>query len=106
MPLQSIRAKFECDGCGRVMVLDLDAADKMPPDWTLFDLVEDTVRGGVGYRGFDDEKRAGHALDTGLTSVQHGKCLCPNCTRKCDDMVPDEEDRSATAAEVETALAR
>jgi hypothetical protein len=84
----------------------LDAAEKMPADWTLFDKVVDTIGGGLGYRGFADEKRAGKAQDMGLTSVQAGMCLCPNCTRKADDAVPDEEDRNATDEEVRAALAR
>lgn len=106
MPLQAIRATFECDGCGRPFVLDMDAARKLPADWSLFDDVVDNIRGGIGYRGFADEKRSGRAQDTGLTSVQAGMCLCPICTRKADDAVPDEEDRNATDEEVRAALAR
>lgn len=90
MSLKHIRATFECDGCGRWFLSEMDTAD----EGALFDLAEESLRGSnfEGYVGHANRDRVG------FTSVQAGKHLCPSCTKKVDDHVP--EDREATADEV------
>jgi hypothetical protein len=90
--ITSIQAMFHCDGCGEPFIVDIDpnkSTSQFLPD--VFEIAVDAVRGG----------NAGG----GCTSVQHGRHLCESCTRKVDAMVPDEEDRNATEAEVRKALA-
>lgn len=96
MPVLSIKASVECEGCGGQFRVELDAADDRPKDWTWFDLVKDTVRGGNSCENLE-----GGAI-LGFSSVQADLMLCPECTRKVDEFVP--EDRDASAEEVKEAI--
>lgn len=81
-----LTATFECGGCGKSFRVESDDAggtEKVD----MFDHLVDIVRGG-GF-GFD-----------GSTSVQHGYILCTTCTWRADSVVPDGEERNATALEV------
>lgn len=48
MSVVSIVAKVECDDCGYRFRVHLDAAYKPPDGWSIWDVVVDLVRGGVG----------------------------------------------------------
>lgn len=80
--VDSITARVTCGGCGKPFSVNLDAARKLPRDWSLWDEAIDCSR-SVG-------------------SVQGEHILCRECTSKVDDGVP--EDRNATRAEVEAIL--
>lgn len=82
--IANIKAHIECGGCGKPFVVEMDPANMIPDNWTLFDEAVDCVRGGL-------------TRDGGLSSVQGGYLLCGTCTHKIDDAVT--EDRNATAEE-------
>lgn len=92
MSILDIRAFCQCDGCAKRLTVQVDPASKtneaLP---SPFDVVEDMVRGGSACRD-----------DDGMTSVQAGKMLCSDCTRRCDNFL--EEDRDLTPDEVQAAL--
>ncbi len=73
MSVRWIKAQIECDECGTRFQVELEESSITPEDWTLFELVEDVVRGGIG----GDNPLKG-------SSVQEGKMLCSNCTEKAD----------------------
>ena len=102
MSLMHIRAQFQCDGCGRGFIVEMDPGTSIPPDWTLFDEAVDCVRGGNVLR-FVDQKRDEPAGGIFCT-VQADQHLCPGCTFKVDEFVT--EDRNATADEIKKALAQ
>ena len=77
MVVRFIQAKIECDGCAKHFTVELDPADDVPEGWSLFDMVEDTVRGGL------------------FTTVIAGKMLCKECNKIVDDAVPGDADPSA-----------
>ena len=86
MSFRSIRAHFECDGCGNEFFVGLDAADEtneaLP---SLADIAEDTLRGGnpiIGECG----------------SVQHDLHLCRACTRLADNI--GDESHQPTRQEI------
>lgn len=86
MAFKSIRAHFECDGCGTEFFVGMDVADEtgeaLP---SLADLAEDTLRGGnpiIGECG----------------SVQHDLHLCRKCTSKADAI--GDEDHAPTRQEI------
>lgn len=85
MCLKTVTAKFECDGCGESFTVDIDPAETISANTSPFDLAEEALR-------------------SGFTSVQHGKHLCETCTRAVDAIVPENEDRNATEAEMSRAL--
>jgi len=93
MSLSTIRAHMECDGCGKPMSFDLDAACNPPAGWSLFDVAVDACRGGHVREG------------RGLSSVQgeSEKCLCAACTSTVD-AIETPDDRNATDAEIAEAL--
>lgn len=75
MAVLSISALIECDECAVHFASDMDAARTVPTGWSLWDAAVDTVRGGYvnGTSVFD-----------GSCSVQDGRMLCIECTRKAD----------------------
>lgn len=86
MTVLSITALIGCDGCGKEFKVEMDPAQDLPTGtlvnletglvapWTMFDAVEDAVRGGsVVNGGLGDS-----------SSVQDEKMLCPLCTREED----------------------
>ncbi len=97
-----ITARVECGGCGGHFRVNIDPAGKTPEGWTIFDKAVDAVRGGDAVRINLSGQANPKSCDDGSSSVQHGWLLCGACTRKVDDAV--EEDRNATAAEIERAL--
>jgi hypothetical protein len=107
MSLMHIRAQFQCDGCGRAFLVEMDPGNKVTPDWTLFEHAEDFLR-GAGYLQYVDEKRSG-LRESGpyaslLTSIQSGHHLCPSCTFKVDEFV--NADCDATPEQIKQALAQ
>lgn len=66
MSILNVIARCRCDRCGYLMRVEIEAA-KCVAGWSVFDLVEDALRGGnTGY---------------GITSVQDNNVmLCPQCT--------------------------
>ena len=74
MSVHKITATVDCDNCGKRFTVELDPADKLPEGWSLWDEVEDAVRGGVA---------TGNPMGES-TSVQDGKMLCAECTRERD----------------------
>lgn len=75
-----IEAKFSCDECGTEFFASIDPAIVPAAGWSMFDVAEDAVRGGIGYYdGFDD-----HPHGAPIGSVDDGRHLCARCTRKND----------------------
>jgi hypothetical protein len=87
MAFINVRATVECDGCARHMIVEVDAAEDRPQTFTWSDLVEEAVRGGIALVSI-----RGVANASGMTSVQDGKCLCPDCTSRADEEADDEDD--------------
>jgi hypothetical protein len=85
MSVVRIEAVIACDGCGSKFMVDVDAAYKPPQGWSMWDVAQDAVRGG---------------LDGG--SIQGDIMLCLKCTKIADAYGP--EDRNLTADEVRAAL--
>jgi hypothetical protein len=91
MTLHRIEAILDCDGCGHRFSVELDGGYEPPKGWALYEVAEDACRAGTA-RGTIGMK--------GVTSVQGGLMLCPNCTRLIDEKTPD----NPTTAEVRAAL--
>jgi len=87
MAFINVRATVECDGCACHMIIELDAAEERPAHFSWSDLVEEAVRGGIALVSI-----RGMANASGMTSVQDGKCLCPDCTSQADEEAADDED--------------
>jgi len=86
MSLSYIRARFRCDGCMAWFEVELDAAsERLPEDWSFFDIAVDAVRGG------HIEAAQHRAAEDGFCSVQDDKHLCAKCTREEDEKHPEEE---------------
>jgi len=100
MSLMHVRATFRCDGCGRAFMFEITPDTKLPADWTLFEEAEDCLRGG-SFLAYVGEKRSGRREHL-FSSLQSGHHLCPDCTSRIDEAVP--EDRDATEAEIEEIL--
>lgn len=73
MSVRRVTATVECDACGKQVTVFLDAATKMSAR-SLYDLVEDAVRGGTATNDLVGEP----------TSVQDGMMLCSECTAIAD----------------------
>jgi hypothetical protein len=78
MSLINIKAQISCDECGNVFSVFLDPAENV--SCTLFDLVENIVRGGCGT---NDPLRDS-------TSVQDERMLCVTCTKEADKETGEE----------------
>jgi len=74
--LKSIKATFNCDCCGKDFTVRVDPAYVPPVNWSLYDIAEDSIRGGNGYEGPGDKGYWG--------SVEGDKQLCAECTKKGD----------------------
>lgn len=85
MSIVIIKATVECDACGKQFHTELHNDAKLPEGWTLFELSEDYVRGGVCTEG-------------GMCSVQADMHLCPACTTKADAI--GDENHRPTRAEI------
>jgi hypothetical protein len=86
MTLMSIKATFECDGCGTQFKVDMDAARKIPSDWCVMDEAIDQLRGGV------------------MMTVVHTLHLCDECTAVASKIGPEDEGY-APQEQIEQALA-
>lgn len=95
MPIISLKATIECEGCGTHFRVNIDTGDDIPEDWDLPMLIKDQVRGGSCEHL--DKKRSG-----GLSSVQADMMLCGWCTRIADNI--GEEDHLPTEAEIDAAI--
>lgn len=86
MAITSIKAHFECDGCGKPFWLTIDAAEETRPALpSIADIAEDTLRGG-------------NPGDGECGSVQCDLHLCHACTRKADSI--GDEDHQPTRQEI------
>ncbi len=73
MTIRKVEAEIECDGCGKLFDVELDAGSKLKcSDDTLAELVEDTIRGRL------------------YMSVQGEHQLCAKCTEAVDAAFDDE----------------
>lgn len=81
MAVSIILATIECDGCGHPFRVEIDPARSPPAGWSVFDVIEDTVRGGNVH---DDRRHDDIDLLTWSCSVQHDddQMLCIDCTRR------------------------
>lgn len=89
MSVVVIKATIECDGCGKQFHTELHNSDKLPENWTLFELAEDYVRGG-------------NCVEGGMSSVYHDLQLCPQCTSIADSI--GEEDYKPSRQEIVEAI--
>ena len=78
--IQSIRATFQCDSCGREFSVAIDPAYLPPATWTLMEIAVDAVRQGVRYEGPPDNDGFGAP-----TVTPDGDQLCDVCSSKGDD---------------------
>lgn len=75
MSFNFIKAKLQCDGCGKPFEVELDDfAEPVPNGWSLSQLVEDRIRSEIG------------------PSFQGEHHLCKFCTRTVDDAFDDDHE--------------
>ena len=99
MTLMHVRIQFQCDGCGRVFLIEPPNDMDLTGYENLFDMSTDMI-GGPILRYV--EEKDNRQYDHGLASSQAGQHLCPGCTIKVDNFVT--HDGEATEAEIKTAL--
>lgn len=76
--IQSIRATFQCDSCGRDFSVAIDPAYLPPATWTVFEIAVDAVRQGLRYEGPRTQP-----FHFPQPSVTHDWCqLCDVCSSK------------------------
>jgi hypothetical protein len=90
--LNWIHACWNCDGCGKDFIVDIDSAWKPPTDWDTTKMAEDAVRNGFIV------PRKGQPLIGHSSSVQHDLVLCGECTSIADGI--GEEDHQPTRDEI------
>lgn len=92
MSIVTIKAYFDCDGCGAQFGVEMDPARKA---WmrrqSLDSMAEDAIRGGSTLAGDS-------------CSVQADLHLCPKCTRVADNINSDDENYSPTREEILNAV--
>lgn len=76
--LNWMRACWECDGCGKDFVVEVDPGRSPPKEWDLIEIAKDAVRGG------EIVPPKGARLIQGSSSVQRALVLCGDCTRIAD----------------------
>lgn len=74
--LIEIRAKFNCDHCGKEFSVEIDSGSKPSHEWSIY---EDALKGSLKYEG--PKSRNGRL---GSTSFQQNKHLCGVCTEEYD----------------------
>lgn len=75
MAVISMISTIECDECGVHFQVEHDLAYSPAAEWSLHDIAEDRVRGGLV---------KGKSLFDGSCSAQGGKMLCIPCTDAAD----------------------
>ena len=75
--IQSIRATFQCDSCGREFSVAIDPAYLPPATCTLMDVAVDAVKQGARYEGPRDYDGFGAP-----TVTSDGDQLCDVCSSK------------------------
>lgn len=100
MALKWMRACFDCDGCGKDFIVEIDTGQQYDSD-DLMDIAENAVRGGdvVIMKAGRTEYNVGSALICG-SSIQDDMKLCPDCTQIADNIDSD----NPTADEIKHAL--
>lgn len=78
MTLLWVRARVECEACGKGFTVALDSGLDCPLGWSVFDLAKDAVRGG------EIVEEAGKRIELKSSSVQDDKMLCGACTDDAD----------------------
>lgn len=89
MALVSVRARFECDGCGRAMEVPIDPAMALHTGHFDVSMVAiSAVRTGTCQHvgGSRRESSHGHSC-----SEYFGNVLCGECTTIADAMYPEPE---------------
>lgn len=74
--LVEIQAKFSCDDCGTEFLVTMDPAYNPPEGWSVFDVAEDAVRGGLGYEDAHEPRSAYVGM------VEDNRHLCGRCAEK------------------------
>jgi hypothetical protein len=90
--LNWIRACWQCDGCGKDFVVDIDSAWKPPSTWDTTKMAEDAVRHGHVV------PQKGGNLIVHSSSVQHDLVLCGECTNLADGI--GDEGHQPTKAQI------
>lgn len=75
MSLVTVRATYDCDGCGKQFRVEMDPSAMRPKGMSLFDEAEDYLRGGCGTEG--------------MPAVVHDMHLCHDCARIAALVGPD-----------------
>ena len=103
MTLMHVRAQFQCDGCGRAFICELNNDTDLTGNAyaSVFDLAIDCGLNSGAILRYVDEKD-NKQPDHGLPSIQSGQHLCPGCTMRVDNYVT--EDRDATLDEIKAAV--
>jgi hypothetical protein len=88
MAIVTIKAYFDCDGCGKQFGVEMDPArEAWRAGLAIGDLAEDAVRGG--------QTLAGDSC-----SVQADMHLCPDCTTIADSINLADESYQPTREEI------
>jgi hypothetical protein len=86
--LNWVRACWQCDGCGKNFVVEIDPGWKPPAEWDIDDIAKDAVRGG------EVVEMTKHGTIkfgiVGSSSIQHDMVLCRDCTRIADGIGDDD----------------
>lgn len=93
MSLVTVRATFECDGCGTQFKVEMDPTSMRPKGWSLFEEAVDFLRGGCG-------------ADGGMPMVVHDMHLCHVCAGVAARVGPDDLEGYAPKAQIIEALSR
>lgn len=72
----AIKAKFACDQCGEEFSVSIDPASIGAPGWSVFEIAEDAIRGGIGY-----EDGAPHEPGK-VGAVEGNRHLCKECANE------------------------
>lgn len=103
-----LNAQFECYGCGRAFWVELDPNEVEAGRHNIAEYMTEMVDSGHAFRYHVRGKQTVDRTDTGgLSSVQDGRLLCGECTKKCDSLTDEngaEITRALTAQEVDRAL--
>lgn len=93
MSLVTVRATFDCDGCGTQFRVDMKPEAMRPKGWSLFDEAVDYLRGGCG-------------SDGGMPAIVHDMHLCHECARIAASVGPDDQEGYSSKEEILEAIAR
>jgi hypothetical protein len=86
-----LRACWECDGCGKDFIVEIDTGWKPPAEWDFVDIARDAVAGGsqVTIEPLGKHHITTHVGLVDSCSIQHDMMLCKDCTRIADEIGDD-----------------